>query len=76
MCITKYRSASKTWLWLKKQEFAFPSAVRGFHVYPRVWVPRVGQRLNGEREDGNTEDRFAVGQESLVVKNHSIFYPL
>ena len=44
----------------ENEEFAFPSAVRGFHVYRRVWVPRVGQRLSGEREDGNTEDRFTV----------------
>ena len=41
-------------------EFTFPSAVRGFHVYRRVWVPRLGQGLGGERELGNAEDRFAV----------------
>ena len=44
----------------ENEEFAFPSAVQGFHVHRRVWVPCVGQRLSGEREDGNTEDRFAV----------------
>ena len=44
----------------ENEEFAFPSAVRGLYVYQRVWVPRVPQRLSGEREDGNTEDRFAA----------------
>ena len=41
-------------------EFVVPSAIRAFHVCRRVWVPRLGQRLCGEREHGNTEDRFAV----------------
>ena len=44
----------------ENDEFAFLSAVRGFHVYRRVWVPHVGQRLSGEREDGKMEGRFAV----------------
>ena len=41
-------------------EFVFPSAIRRFHVYRIVWVPCLGQRLCGEREHGNTVDRFAV----------------
>ena len=38
----------------ENEEFAFLSAVQGFHMYRRVWVPRVGQRLRGEH--GNTDD--------------------
>ena len=49
-------------------EFVFPSAIRGFHVYRRVWVPRLGQRLCGEREHGNTEDRFAVAVAAVSAK--------
>ena len=41
-------------------EFSFTAAVRGFHVYRRVWLPHVGQRLSAEREHGNVEDRFAI----------------
>ena len=41
-------------------DFTFPSAVRGFHHYQRVWLPLIGQRLSGERELHNPEDRFAV----------------
>ena len=41
-------------------EFAFPSAVRGFHVYRGVWAPRLGQQLSADRERGNEEDRFTV----------------
>ena len=40
----------------ENKEFAFPSAVRGFHVVDRrVWVLRVGQRLSSEREEGNID---------------------
>ena len=31
----------------EKEEFAFPSAVRGFHVYQREWFSCVRQRLIG-----------------------------
>ena len=42
------------------EEIALPFAVRGLHVYRRVvWIPRVGQLLSDESEDGNAEDRFA-----------------
>lgn len=40
--------------------FTFASAVRGFHIYCRVWTPWLGQHLHREREHGNTEDRFSV----------------
>ena len=29
-------------------EFSFTAAVRGFHVYHRVWLPHLGQRLSTE----------------------------
>ena len=41
-------------------EFSFAAAVRGYHVYRRVWLPRLGQRLKAGRELGNTEDCFAI----------------
>ena len=41
-------------------EYSFKSAIRGYHVYRQVWTPHHGQRLVGEREHGNAEDRFAV----------------
>ena len=47
-------------------EFSFTAAVTGFHVYRRVWLPHLGQRLSAEREHGNAEDRFAI-----AVREHS-----
>ena len=41
-------------------EFSFTAAVRGFHVYCRVWLPHIGQRLSAEREHGKVDDRFAI----------------
>ena len=41
-------------------EFCFAAAVKGFHVYSRVWLQQVGQRLSSEREHGNVDDRFAI----------------
>ena len=41
-------------------EFSFTAAVTGFHVYRRVWLTHLGQRLGAEREHGNAEDRFAI----------------
>ena len=48
-------------------EFSFTAAVRGFHVYHRVWLPHLGQRLSTEREHGNAEDRFAIAVRELTV---------
>ena len=31
-------------------KFSFTAAVTGFHIYRRVWLPYLGQRLNAERE--------------------------
>ena len=47
-------------------EFNFTAAIRGFHVYSRVWLPHLGQHLSVEREHGNVEDRFAI-----TVREHS-----
>ena len=47
-------------------EFSFTTAVKGFHVYRRVWLPHLGQRLSVESECGNAEDRFAI-----TVREHS-----
>ena len=37
-------------------------------MYIEEWVPRLGQHLCGEREHGNTEDRFAVAVAALSAK--------
>ena len=36
------------------------SAVRGYHVYRRMWTPVVGESLTAAREFGNAHDRNAV----------------
>jgi len=41
-------------------EFSFAATVRGYHVYRRVWLPHLGQRLKAGSELGNAEDRFAI----------------
>ena len=38
-------------------EFAFNTAVRGFHVDRRVWLPHFEQPLRVEREHGIAEDQ-------------------
>ena len=44
-------------------EFSFNTAVRGFHVYHRVWLPHLGQCLRAQREQGEgTRDFFAGGE--------------
>ena len=57
------------WQELEKydSEFSFTAAVTGFHVYHRVWLPHLGQRLNTEREHGNAEDRFVI-----AVREHRV----
>ena len=47
-------------------EFSFTAAVIGSHVYRRVWLPHLGQRLSMEREHGNAEHHFAI-----TVREHS-----
>ena len=46
-------------------EFSFVAAVRGYHIYRRVWLPHLGQRLEARREIGNAEDRFAIAVYSI-----------
>ena len=46
-------------------EFSFAAAVRAYHVYRRVWLPHLGQRLKAGRELENTDDRFAIAAYSL-----------
>ena len=47
-------------------EFSFTAVVRSFHVYRRVWLPHLGQRLSAEREHGNAENHFAI-----AVREHT-----
>ena len=49
----------------KNAEFSFAAAVRGYHVYRRVWLPHLGQRIKAGSELGNAEDRFAIAVYSL-----------
>jgi len=37
-------------------EFSFTAAVKGFHVYHRVWLLHLGQCLSAEREYENATD--------------------
>ena len=48
--------------------FRIESAVRGHHVFKRVWTPHTGETLLLTAEYGNTVDRFAVA----VVKDSNI----
>ena len=41
-------------------EFQLTSCVRGYHVYKAVWSPSVGEEFQCEREEGNSEDPYAV----------------
>ncbi|MCG8623022.1 MAG: hypothetical protein MJE68_13635 [Proteobacteria bacterium] len=49
--------------------FRIESAVRGHHIYKRIWTPNIGEQLILQAEHGNTVDRFAVAvvKESNVV---------
>ena len=66
-------------------KYSFNFAIRGYHIYRQVLTPCHGQRLVGEREHSNAEDRFVVtvfehdgspyGPSSSlgIVRNRSIF---
>jgi hypothetical protein len=41
--------------------YEFPSTIRGFHVYMDIWDPILDEILSCEPEEGNGEDRYAVG---------------
>jgi len=49
----------------KNAEFSFAAAIRGYHVYQRVWLPHLGQHLKAGRELRNAEDHFAIAVYSL-----------
>ena len=36
------------------------SCVRGFHIYQDIWTPVIREELLCEREEGNSNDRYAV----------------
>ena len=55
----------KVWQELEKR-LGVQLHCNGFHVYCRVWLPHLGQRLSAEREHENAEDRFAI-----AVREHS-----
>ena len=55
----------------KGAQFTFPSAFRGFYVYGRVWVSRLGQRLGSEREHDNAEDIILCSCCSVAVTEAS-----
>ena len=42
-------------------QFVTDSVVRGHHVYKDRWIPTMDETLQCLREEGNREDRFAVG---------------
>ena len=42
------------------EDFDFPSAVRGYHIYQDVWKPSMGESLVVEREHNNPMDKFTV----------------
>ena len=45
---------------MAEAEFETDSSVRGYHVYQDNWTPVIGERLNCEREEENSRDRYAV----------------
>lgn len=55
--------------------FEFTGAVRGFHVYRKVWKPTEGQRLACFYESGNVFDPFAVKSvKRIVIKPLAIYH--
>ena len=51
------------------QDFEFPSALRGFHVYKNTknWRPVKGQEMTFHHEFDNNFDRFAVAGKTLLL---------
>ncbi len=48
--------------------FSLNSAVRGHHVYKRVWLPSIGEELETSAEEDNPNDSFAVA----VIKGSQV----
>ena len=41
-------------------EHIIERAVRGHHIYKRIWEPVIGQRLQVRKQEGNEKDNYAV----------------
>ena len=48
--------------------FSASVVIRGYHMYQRIWMPRVGEKATTVREPGNEHDRFAV----VVLENETL----
>ena len=51
------------------EQFSLSSCVRGYHIYKAIWNPSIGDNFNCEREEGNSEDPYAVA----VMYNDAMF---
>ena len=56
--------------------YRIESAVRGHHIFKRIWTPHIGEELVLRAEHGNTVDRFAVAvmKDTNVVGHVPIEY--
>ena len=45
---------------LNEKIFEFTAAIRGFHYYRRLWVPKLSQKLNCFYKPDNPFDEFAI----------------
>ena len=54
------------------ESFTFESAVRGHHVFKRIWTPVNGQLLQVRAETGNERDPYAVAtvHDDTIVGHH------
>ena len=48
--------------------FETVSNVKGYHVYQRIWIPKIGETLSTGKEPGNSKDKYTV----YVKKNERI----
>ena len=48
-------------------EFQLISCVGGYHVYKAIWNPNVGELFSCLREEGNSEDLYAVAVISVTI---------
>ena len=53
-----------------RMEFQLTSCVRGYHVYKDVWNPSIGEEFHCKREEGNSEDPYAVAVYNGGVVGH------
>lgn len=53
------------------EEFVLDSVIRGHHIYKSIWTPCLGEVLQAEVEDGNSEDQYAVAvSKGSVIVGH------